>query len=163
VPKPRELKVVCKAAKAAKAKTSTVKIPSAAKMSVPGRSSVERQAGAAPLPAVIGCAPDPSPKLAPGVTLLAPNVLSVRHWDRLLGGRLLAPPARVDWARLLQRTFHVDVLACAQCGGRLRVLGEVTEPAMVRLILESLAMPTDAPSAARARDPTELLGQADIE
>ena len=38
------------------------------------------------------------------------------------------------------------------------MLGEVTEPAMVRLVLESLGMPTDAPRVARAPAPTELLG-----
>jgi uncharacterized protein YbaR (Trm112 family) len=51
----------------------------------------------------------------------------------------------------------VDLLACPGCGGRLRVLGEVTDPAMVRLLLESFGMPTDAPRVARARDPTEWL------
>jgi hypothetical protein len=82
----------------------------------------------------------------------------VKHWNRLLGGSLYAASPRVDWASLLRRSFEVDVLACANCGGRLRVLGEVTEPAMVRLVLDSLAIPTDAPRVARARDPTELLG-----
>ncbi len=79
---------------------------------------------------------------------------SLRHWDRLLGGALYAAIERVDWATLLRRSFGVDVLACAQCGGRLRVLGEVTDAAAVRLVLESLGLPTDAPRAARARDPT---------
>jgi hypothetical protein len=90
--------------------------------------------------------------------LLTPNVLSVRHWDRLLGGALYAATPRLDWASLLCRSFQVDVLACAKCGGRLRVLDEVTEPAMVKLVLETLGMPTAAPRVARARDPTELLG-----
>jgi hypothetical protein len=91
--------------------------------------------------------------------LLAPNILSVKH--RLLGGLLYAASPRVDWATLLRRTFEVDVLACAHCGGRLRVLGESTEPSMVRLILESLGLHTEAPVAARARDPTDLLGDPD--
>jgi hypothetical protein len=95
------------------------------------------------------------------VTLLTPSVLSVRHWVRLIGGRLLAPAARVDWATLLQRTFRVDVLACPTCGGRLRPLGEITEPRMVRLVLESLGVPTEAPQPARARDPTALLAELD--
>jgi hypothetical protein len=75
-------------------------------------------------------------------------------------GRDTASP-RVDWATLLRRSFEVDVLTCAHCGGRVRVLGEITEPSMVRLILESLGLPTEAPVAARARDPTELLGDPD--
>ena len=93
-----------------------------------------------------------------GDQLLTPNVLSVKHWDRLLGGALYAATPRVDWASLLRRSFQVDVLECPTCHGRLRVLGEVTAPAMVRLVLESLRVPTDAPPIARARDPTELLG-----
>ena len=95
---------------------------------------------------------------AAGWQLLTPNVLSVKHWERLLGGALYAATPRLDWASLLRRSFQVDVLECAKCGGRLRVLGEVIEPTMVRLVLESLGMPTGAPRVARARDPTELLG-----
>jgi hypothetical protein len=64
------------------------------------------------------------------------------------------PPSR--WATLLRRSFDADVLACARCGGRLRLLGEVTDPNAVRLVLESLGLPTEAPRAARARDPTDL-------
>jgi hypothetical protein len=77
--------------------------------------------------------------------LLTPNVLSVKHWNRLLGGALYAASPRVDWASLLRRSFDVDVLACSSCGGRLRVLGEITEPAMIRLVLDALGMPTEAP------------------
>lgn len=49
------------------------------------------------------------------VVALAPNVLSVRHWDRLMGGALYAATTRVDWARLLRRSFEVDVLECPRC------------------------------------------------
>ncbi len=97
-----------------------------------------------------------------GVVLLSASILSVRHWARLLGGALYAASPRVDWASLLRRSFDVDVLQCASCGGRLRVLGEVTEPAAVRLVLDRLGVPTEAPAAARARDPTELLGDAHL-
>lgn len=100
---------------------------------------------------------------AAGGQLLTPNVLAVKHWERLLGGALYAATPRLDWASLLRRSFDVDVLACSACGGRLRVLGEVTEPARVRLVLESLGMPAEAPRAARARDPTELLAEHGVE
>jgi hypothetical protein len=59
----------------------------------------------------------------------------------LLDGVLYAASPRIDWANLLRRTFDVDVLACRKCHGRLRVLSEVTDPAMVRLALESLGLP----------------------
>ena len=90
--------------------------------------------------------------------LLAPNVLGTKHWSRLLGGALYASSPRLDWATLLRRSFDVDVLRCSGCGSRLRVLGEVTEPALVGPVLESLGVPHDAPCAVRARDPTELMG-----
>ena len=39
-------------------------------------------------------------------TYLVPNVITVRHWDRLLDGELLATEPRVDWARLMRRTYR---------------------------------------------------------
>jgi hypothetical protein len=81
------------------------------------------------------------------------------HWERLLAGRLLAPAVRVDWATPLQRTFQADVLACPKCSARIRVLGQVTEPAIVRLALVSVGLPTEVPRPARARDPTGLLAE----
>jgi hypothetical protein len=126
---------------------------------------------------VAGLAPDPThPRdrgaatvlLAPeavarpgDVVSLAPNVLSVRHWDRLLGGTLYAATPRVDWASLLRRSFEVDVLQCPKCQGRLRVLAVITERDPVRRILAHLGRPTDAPPLARARDPTDELDDAE--
>ena len=89
------------------------------------------------------------------VIALAPNVLSVRHWDRLLGGVLYAATPRVEWAALLRRTFDVDVMQCPKCGGRLRVLGVITEHEPVRRILVHLGLATDVTPPARARDPTD--------
>ena len=89
------------------------------------------------------------------VTQLTPNVISVRHWRRLQDGALLATSPRVDWAALLRRTFEVDVLACAKCGGRLKVMAVITEPEPVRRVLEHLHMPRDPTRLARARDPTD--------
>jgi hypothetical protein len=43
------------------------------------------------------------------------------------------------------------------------VLGLVIEPALVTRILKPLGMPTEAPRAARARDPTELFADAGVE
>jgi hypothetical protein len=74
----------------------------------------------------------------------------------LLDGALVAITTRLDWATLLRRTFEIDVMECASCGGRLHVLGSVTQSDAVREILERLAIPTEAPRAARARDPTDF-------
>jgi hypothetical protein len=91
------------------------------------------------------------------VITLAPNVLSVRHWDRLLGGVLYAATPRVEWAALLRRSFDVDVMQCPKCGGRLRVVAVITEREPVRRILAHLGLPTEATPPARARDPTDDL------
>jgi len=91
------------------------------------------------------------------VTVLAPNIVSVRHWDRLLGGLLYATSPRVDWASLLRRSFSVDVLECPKCRGRLKVEAVITEREPVQRILAHLGLPTDAPPVARARDPTDEL------
>ena len=92
-------------------------------------------------------------------TYLAPNVIAVRHWERLRGGMLLATAPRIPWSVLLRRTFDVDVLECAKCHGRLRVFGAVDDPALVRALLEELSIPTrNAPAQARARDPSTLEG-----
>ncbi len=95
------------------------------------------------------------------VIQLAPNIISVKHWDRLLGGVLYAVQPRVDWATLLRRSLSVDVLECPKCHGRLRVVAVITERAPVRRILAHLGMPTDAPPVARARDPTDDVGDDD--
>jgi len=49
------------------------------------------------------------------------------------------------WAQLMARAFGVDVLACARCGGRLRVVATVEDPHAIRAILESLGLPAEGP------------------
>ncbi len=107
-------------------------------------------------PSALASHSPPALSPAPAHELLAPNIIHAKHWTRLLEGRLFAASARIDWATLLHRTFDVDVLECPTCHGRLRVLGLVTNTHLARSILEYLGLPTDAPRAARARDPTEL-------
>jgi hypothetical protein len=93
------------------------------------------------------------------VESLTPNVLSVRHWSRLLGGLLYASSPRLRWPQLVQRTFNVDVLECPKCKGRLRIIEAVVETNTARQILERLGLPLDSPRLVRARDPTTLDGQ----
>jgi hypothetical protein len=113
----------------------------------------------APAPPVAGALPSSTIASAANhaardVERLAPNVISVRHWTRLLAGMLYAVTPRLDWASLLRRTFDVDVLECPRCHGRLRVLAVITEREPVRRILEHLGEPSTAPPLSRARDPT---------
>jgi hypothetical protein len=57
---------------------------------------------------------------------------------------------------LLRRTFDIDILDCAKCRGRLRVVATIADTREARRILERLGVPSDAPQAARARDPTDV-------
>jgi len=77
------------------------------------------------------------------------NVITVRHWNRLMDGALLARGPRVDWATLLRRTFGVDALACPVCTGRLRVLELVTDPAKTQALLEGLGLEATAQPKSR--------------
>jgi putative transposase/transposase-like zinc-binding protein len=104
-------------------------------------------------PAPLGpSSPQPRPS---EVVRLAPNILSVQHWYRLLGGALYAIQPRIDWATLLRRSLSVDALECPKCHARLRVVAVLTEREPIRRILAHLGLPTDAPAVARARDPTD--------
>jgi hypothetical protein len=96
-----------------------------------------------------------SPPGSGDVICLAPDMLAVRHWQRLRDGALLAASPYVDWATLMRRSFDVDVLACARCGGRLHLLAVITETESVRRLLAHLGLSSDAPPLARARDPTD--------
>jgi hypothetical protein len=55
-------------------------------------------------------------------------------------GPTAAPNARHwAWAALMRRAFDLDVLACPRCGGRLRLLATVEDPAAIRAILAAVA------------------------
>jgi hypothetical protein len=45
---------------------------------------------------------------------------------------------RRRWAHLIQRVFDVDPLVCEHCGGKFRVVAFITEPRVIRRILEHL-------------------------
>ena len=83
-----------------------------------------------------------------------PNVITVRHWDRLLDGEVLATEPRVDWQTLMRRTFGFDVTVCPNCHGRMRVLSAITDAAAAKRILDHLGIPSEVPEVAPARDPT---------
>ena len=75
-----------------------------------------------------------------------------------------APPAAyvrppyVAWADLLRRVFALDILACPDCGGRLRLLATIADRAVVETILTHLALRVDLPQPSAARTPAWLPG-----
>jgi len=53
----------------------------------------------------------------------------------------------------MRRIFAIDVLACAGCGGRLRLLATIEDPPVVTKILARLGLPTERPALIPARSP----------
>ena len=51
-----------------------------------------------------------------------------------------ASPRAWSWAALMHRAFGIDVLACPHCGGRLRLIATLHDPAVIRKILAHLAL-----------------------
>jgi hypothetical protein len=47
---------------------------------------------------------------------------------------------------LMHRAFALDVLACPQCGGRLRLIATLHDPAVIRKLLAHLGMARSGPS-----------------
>jgi hypothetical protein len=58
----------------------------------------------------------------------------------------------------LERTFAIDILACPECGGRLRFPATIGERALIEKILRHLGLPTDTLAARPARLPGWLPG-----
>ena len=60
-------------------------------------------------------------------------------------------PARMGWARLLKRVFEMDLEHCPHCGGALKVIAAIEEPAVIVKILTHLGLPARAPPRLPAR------------
>ena len=57
---------------------------------------------------------------------------------------------RMTWARLLKRVFDIDVERC-QCGGKLKLIAVIEEPAVIEKILTHLGLAAQPPPRAKAR------------
>lgn len=81
-------------------------------------------------------------------------------------GQQQARPRRLSWAQLMRRVFAFDVLECARCGGRMRVIAAISTPEPVGAILECLGLsarapPVSAAATARSRSEEESQGSCD--
>ena len=65
-------------------------------------------------------------------------------------------PSSYLWAHLMRRSFGFDVLACARCGGRMRLVALIDQPPVIQRILRHLGFPTEIPEPRPARDPPLL-------
>jgi hypothetical protein len=58
----------------------------------------------------------------------------------------------------MRRVFAIDVLACAGCGGRLRLVATIEDPPVVTKILAHLGLPAEGPVLTPTRPPPEPTG-----
>jgi hypothetical protein len=73
---------------------------------------------------------------------------------RLAGGELLAQAPRIEWSKLLQRTFELEVLVCPRCTGRCRIVAAVEDPDEARRYLRAVGE-LSSPKSSGARDPDD--------
>jgi hypothetical protein len=59
-------------------------------------------------------------------------------------------PLRMTWARLLKRVYDIDIERCA-CGGKLKIIAVIEEPAVIERILTHLGLCAQPPPRAPAR------------
>ena len=84
---------------------------------------------------------------------MEPGGRGVRAADAGEGQRRPASARGCQWAALMARTFGFDVLACVRCGGRLRLVALIDQPAVIGRILRHLRLPVEIPSPRPARAP----------
>ncbi len=59
------------------------------------------------------------------------------------------------WAILLARIYEISPLICLRCGGPVRIIGFVTEPAPIQRILQHIGEPHEPPPLRPPRGPPE--------
>ena len=95
--------------------------------------------------------------LAPGAAIRDHVVASPPSTrPRRAGCAAAACSAKYSWAELMKRVFAEDVLRCAHCGGRRRIIALITQADVICRILEHLGLPADPPPLAPARAPPQL-------
>ncbi|MCP4605563.1 MAG: hypothetical protein GY847_34415 [Proteobacteria bacterium] len=65
-------------------------------------------------------------------------------------------PNRLLWAALLARTFGLTVEVCQHCGGRMRIVAAITDPASIKHNLDGVGLPSEIPEIKPARPPPQL-------
>jgi hypothetical protein len=67
--------------------------------------------------------------------------------------RTSSTASRIAWAKLLARIGEQFPLQCPACGGDIRLIAFITDPAPIRKILEAIGEPLEPPPLASARGP----------
>ena len=57
----------------------------------------------------------------------------------------------IPWSRLLRRVFNLDMECCPNCGGQVKVIAAIEEPAVIGKILTHLGLSPRPPPKSSAR------------
>ena len=61
-----------------------------------------------------------------------------RRTSHTTAERLVSKHVSMTWAQRLKRVFAIEIDTCRRCGGRLRVISSIDDPAVIERILEHL-------------------------
>jgi hypothetical protein len=81
-------------------------------------------------------------------------VITDAHRARLADGALLAHAPRLEWSKLLRRTYAADVLVCPRCQGRARIIAAIQDPTAAARFLVAIRQQSVA-RASGVRDPDD--------
>ncbi len=48
------------------------------------------------------------------------------------------PSLAITWAQRLKRVFNIDIETCSECGGDVRIIASIEDPAVINKILAHL-------------------------
>ena len=63
---------------------------------------------------------------------------------------------RLLWAALLARTFGFSMEVCSHCGGKMRLVAAITDPASIKRYLDGVGLPSSIPEIKPARPPPQM-------
>jgi len=104
----------------------------------PGATAAAPSAPPTAPPTAASARPPPPPPPIAGPRRAPFAVLTAAHRARLAEGELLARSARLEWSKLLRRTFAAEVLVCPRCHGQARIIAAVQDPADAERFLAAL-------------------------
>jgi hypothetical protein len=73
-----------------------------------------------------------------------------------------APKGRIRWARLLSRVFNINMEICSECGGSVKIIAAIEDPAVIRKILDHLGLLNRPPTIHAARGPPQACQDDDF-
>ena len=96
--------------------------------------------------------------LAPNSKLRSKVIPKPKERTETNHGRVADPHQRqrkMSWAKLLKRTFNIDVLTCPLCSGNCKIISAIQDKKAITNILRHLNLPSEAPQPHEARAPPQ--------